>query len=103
MFFDFRFYNTQPGFIRLPNRRTKGKKSGRPIPLHPRVKNVLKELPSRFKMKECSCEKGNHLMISKNLLQLLKMLLELKILYSMIFAIVLLPISEKQKMITPPL
>jgi integrase len=49
MFLDFRFNNTQSGFIRLPNRRTKGKKSGRPIPLHPRVKNILKELPSRFK------------------------------------------------------
>ncbi len=38
-----------PGFIRLAAKRTKGKKSGRAIPLHPRVRETLLHLPSRFK------------------------------------------------------
>jgi integrase len=40
---------TEPGFIRLAAKRTKGKKTGRAIPLHPRVKQMLSSLPSRFK------------------------------------------------------
>jgi len=38
-----------PGFIRLSAQRTKGKKEGRVIPLHPRVKDALAQLSSRFK------------------------------------------------------
>ena len=37
-----------PGFIRLAAKRVKGKKQGRVIPLHPRVLQMLKGLPSRF-------------------------------------------------------
>jgi len=40
---------SEPGFIRLTANRTKGKKSGRVIPIHPRVKETLCGLPSRFK------------------------------------------------------
>jgi integrase len=39
----------EPGFIRLPASRVKGKKKGRVIPMHPRVKDILSSLPSRFK------------------------------------------------------
>ena len=39
---------THPGFIRLSGRRTKNGEP-RSIPLHPRVKITLTELPSRFK------------------------------------------------------
>lgn len=41
--------NSSPGFIRLANKRTKGGKSGRSIALHPRVRETLLSLPSRFK------------------------------------------------------
>jgi integrase len=40
--------NKAPGFIRLPDWRTKGGKAGRAIPLHPRVRKTLMKLPSRF-------------------------------------------------------
>ena len=40
---------TDPGFTRLSAKRTKGKKQGRVIPLHPRVRETLLTLPSRFK------------------------------------------------------
>ncbi|MBT3226837.1 MAG: site-specific integrase [Deltaproteobacteria bacterium] len=40
---------SRPGFIRLANKRTKGGKSGRAIALHPRVRETLSRLPSRFK------------------------------------------------------
>ena len=36
------------GFIRLSANRTKGKKAGRSVPIHPDVKDVLSKLPSRF-------------------------------------------------------
>ncbi|MBU2648147.1 site-specific integrase [bacterium] len=39
---------SEPGFIRLVAKRTKGKKEGRLIPLHPRVRKTLEKLPSRF-------------------------------------------------------
>ena len=35
-------------FIRLPANRTKDKKNARVLPLHPRVKEILVSLPSRF-------------------------------------------------------
>ena len=41
--------STSPWFIRLSARRTKGKKQGRVIPLHPRVRDALQRLPSRFR------------------------------------------------------
>jgi len=37
-----------PGWIRLVKERTKGKREAKSIPLHPRVKKALQELPSRF-------------------------------------------------------
>jgi integrase len=42
-------FKSEPGFIRLVANRTKGKKSGRVIPMHPRVKETFQSLPSRFK------------------------------------------------------
>jgi integrase len=39
---------SEPGFIRLPASRVKGKKKGRAIPMHPRVKETLRALSSRF-------------------------------------------------------
>ena len=42
-------FKTEPGFIRLSAGRVKGKKKGRSIPLHPRVKQTLKGLHSRLK------------------------------------------------------
>jgi integrase len=39
---------SNPGFIRLVAKRTKGKKEGRLIPLRPRVRETLEKLPSRF-------------------------------------------------------
>jgi integrase len=52
---------TDLGFIRLPANRVKGKKEGRVIPLHPRVKEALQVLPSRFKGGRVFLKKGKHL------------------------------------------
>lgn len=48
----------EPGFIRLSAQRTKGKKDGRVIPLHPKVKAILNKLPSRFQNKRVFLLKG---------------------------------------------
>lgn len=42
-----------PGFIRLSTKRTKGKKSGRVIPLHPRVKEAYTSYPVVSKVIVC--------------------------------------------------
>jgi len=49
---------SNPGFIRLVAKRTKGKKEGRLIPLHPRVRKTLEKLPSRFTRSRVFQHKG---------------------------------------------
>lgn len=49
---------SDPGFIRLAAKRTKGKKEGRLIPLHPRVRETLEKLPSRFTRSRVFQHKG---------------------------------------------
>jgi integrase len=51
-------FKNEPGFIRLTANRTKGKKSGRVIPMHPRVKETLSKLPSRFQGSRVFQKKG---------------------------------------------
>ena len=47
------------GMIRLSSERTKGKKQGRAIPLHPRMREILEQLRKRIVENEFSSDTEN--------------------------------------------